>query len=191
LQKQTTGILTMFIGYGRISTKDQNLSLQEDALKAASCEKFYFDVASGIKSKRPELDKLKEQLRKGDTLVVWRLDRLGRSAKDLVAWVNWLEGEGIGFKSLQENIDTTTPTGKLTFHIFASIAELERNLIQERTKEGLDAARARGRRGGRKKSLDDVKTKALKQLYEAKEHNVAKLCSMFDISKQTLYNYIK
>jgi len=181
----------MFIGYGRISTKEQNLSLQEDALKAANCEKFYFDVASGAKSKRPELDKLKAQLRNGDTLVVWRLDRLGRSVKDLVEWVNWLEGEKIGFKSLQENIDTTTPTGKLTFHIFASIAEFERNLIQERTKAGLEAARTRGRVGGRKKALDEVKQKALKQLYGTKEQTVAELCAMFDISKQTLYNYVR
>jgi len=181
----------MLIGYGRISTKDQSLSLQEDALNAAGCEKLYLDVSSGAKSKRPELDKLKEHIRKGDTLVVWRLDRLGRSVKDLVAWVNWLEGEGIGFKSLQEHIDTTTPTGKLVFHVFASIAEFERNLIQERTKAGLESARTRGRVGGRKKALDEVKEKALKQLYAAKGHNVSELCAMFDISKQTLYNYIK
>ena len=180
----------MLIGYGRISTKDQNISLQEDALKAADCERFYFDVASGSKSSRPELDKLKEQLRAGDTLVVWRLDRLGRSVKDLVAWVNWLDGEGVGFKSLQENIDTTTPTGKLIFHVFASIAEFERNLIQERTRAGLEAARARGRVGGRKKSLNEAKHKALKQLYQAKEHSIADLCTMFGISKQTLYSYV-
>lgn len=181
----------MLIGYGRISTKEQNIDLQKDALTAASCEKFFFDVSSGAKSKRPELDKLKEQLRAGDTLIVWRLDRLGRSVKDLVEWVNWLEGEGIGFKSLQENIDTTTPTGKLVFHVFASIAEFERNLIQERTKAGLEAARTRGRVGGRKKSLDEVKHKALKQLYEAKGHSISELCNLFKISKQTLYSYVK
>jgi DNA invertase Pin-like site-specific DNA recombinase len=181
----------MLIGYGRISTKEQNIDLQKDALTAARCEKFFFDVASGAKSRRPELDKLKEQLRKGDTLIVWRLDRLGRSVKDLVEWVNWLESRGIGFKSLQENIDTTTSTGKLIFHVFASIAEFERNLIQERTRAGLEAARTRGRVGGRKKSLDEVKHKALKQLYEAKMHSIAELCKMFDISKQTLYSYVK
>lgn len=181
----------MLIGYGRISTKDQNIDLQKDALTAESCEKLFFDVASGAKAKRPELDKLKEQLRAGDTLIVWRLDRLGRSVKDLVEWVNWLESEGIGFKSLQENIDTTTPTGKLVFHVFASIAEFERNLIQERTRAGLKAARTRGRVGGRKKSLDDVKHKALKQLYEAKGHSIAELCDMFKISKQTLYSYVR
>ena len=181
----------MLIGYGRVSTKEQNISLQEDALNAANCEKLFFDVASGAKSKRPELDKLKEHLRKGDTLIVWRLDRLGRSVKDLVFWVNWLESQGIGFKSLQESIDTTTPTGKLVFHVFAAIAEFERNLIQERTKAGLEAARTRGRVGGRKKSLNEVKHKALKQLYDAKGHSIAELCAMFDISKQTLYSYVK
>jgi DNA invertase Pin-like site-specific DNA recombinase len=181
----------MLIGYGRISTKEQKIDLQKDALTAASCEKSFFDVTSGAKSKRPELDKLKEQLRKGDTLIVWRLDRLGRSVKDLVEWVNWLESKGIGFKSLQENIDTTTPTGKLVFHVFASIAEFERNLIQERTRAGLEAARTRGRVGGRKKSLDEVKHKALKQLYEGKMHSISDLCKMFDISKQTLYSYVK
>jgi len=127
---------------------DQNPELQQDALKAAGCEKVFTDRITGTAKTRPELDKLREQLRKGDTLVVWRLDRLGRSLKDLIEWVSLLESEGIGFKSLHESIDTTTSAGKLIFHIFGALAEFERNLIRERTNAGLAAARARGRKGG-------------------------------------------
>ena len=181
----------MLIGYGRISTREQKIDLQKDALEAVGCEKFFFDVVSGAKTARPELLKAREHLRKGDTFIVWRLDRLGRSVKDLLEWVAWFESEGVAFKSLQENIDTSTPTGKLIFHVFASIAEFERSLIQERTRAGLAAARSRGRVGGRKKSLDEVKTKALQSLYDAKEHSIGELCEMFDISKPTLYSYLK
>jgi DNA invertase Pin-like site-specific DNA recombinase len=127
----------MFIGYARVSTSDQNPNLQTDALKVAGCQKIFIDKISGTKSDRPELNKLKEQLREGDTIVVWRLDRLGRSLKDLIEWVNYLEKEKVALRSLHESIDTTTPTGKLIFHLFGALAEFERNLIVERTNAGL------------------------------------------------------
>lgn len=181
----------MKIGYGRISTTDQNHDLQNDALKKAGCKKIYLDTISGTVAKRTELEKTKEQLRAGDTLIVWRLDRLGRSLRDLIDWVSWLEQNKIGFVSLQENIDTTTSAGKLTFHLFGAMAEFERNLIQERTNAGLASARARGRKGGRKPALDKTKQKALVQLYNAKQHTTKELCEMFGISKPTLYSYVK
>ena len=137
----------MKIGYARVSTHDQNLDLQKDALEKAGCQKIFVDEISGTVAKREGLEKAKEILRQGDVLIVWRLDRLGRSIRDLIDWVTSLEEEGIGFKSLQESIDTTTSSGKLVFHIFAALAEFERNLIRERTKAGLEAARSRGRRG--------------------------------------------
>lgn len=181
----------MKIGYGRISTTDQNHDLQQDALEAAACEKIFLDTISGSKNKRPELENLKEQLRVGDTLIVWRLDRLGRSLRDLIDWMNWLEENNIGFVSLQESINTTTPAGKLTFHLFGAMAEFERNLIRERTNAGLAAARARGRKGGRAKALKPQQQKALQQLYNAKEHTIKELCEIFSISKPTLYNYVR
>src|SRR5713101_7864679 len=143
----------MYIGYARVSTQDQHLELQQDALRQAGCSQIIVDRVSGTVAERPGLAKLKEILRADDTLVVWRLDRLGRSIKDLIAWVTWLEQEGIGLRSLHEAIDTTSPSGRLTFHIFAALAEFERQLIQERTHAGLQAARARGRVGGRPKAL--------------------------------------
>jgi len=181
----------MKIGYGRISTNDQKHDLQKDELEAAGCDKIFLDSISGSTSKRPELDKVREQLRAGDTLTVWRLDRLGRSLRDLIDLMNWLEKEGIGFISLKENIDTTTPAGKLTFHLFGAMAEFERNLIQERTHAGLAAARARGRKGGRKPALTPKKQNTLVQLYNAKEHTIKELCEMFSVSKRTLYTYVR
>lgn len=181
----------MLIGYARVSTHDQHLNLQDDALRKAGCEKIFSDEVSGTASSRPGLDKLKEQLRSGDTLVVWRLDRLGRSVRDLIEWVTTLENEGVGFISLQESIDTTTSNGKLVFHLFAALAEFERNLIGERTRAGLDAARARGRKGGRPKALDDEKRKLLIDLYDQKKTSVNTLCKMMGISKPTLYSYLK
>src|SRR5690349_15412935 len=140
----------MLIGYARVSTDDQTLDLQLDALKAAGCERrrVYTDTASGAKTDRPGLAKALDMLREGDILVVWRLDRLGRSLPHLIEVVGDLKGRHIGFKSLTENIDTTTPAGELIFHIFASLAQFERELIRERTMAGLVAARARGRKGG-------------------------------------------
>lgn len=139
----------MLIGYARVSTQDQTLDLQTDALKRAGCEKIFTDMASGAKSERPGLQEAMNHLRAGDMLVVWRLDRLGRSLKHLIATVTNLSDHGIGFKSLQENMDTTTSGGKLVFHIFGALAEFEREVIKERTNAGLRAARARGRFGGR------------------------------------------
>ncbi len=181
----------MLIGYARISTHDQCLNLQQDALHQAGCEKIFSDEVSGTTSSRPGLDKLKEQLRSGDTLVVWRLDRLGRSVRDLIDWVTTLENEGVGFISLQESIDTTTSNGTLVFHLFAALAEFERNLISERTRAGLDAARARGRKGGRPKALDKEKRKLLIELYDQKKIPINTLCKMMGISKPTLYSYLK
>jgi DNA invertase Pin-like site-specific DNA recombinase len=181
----------MLIGYARVSTREQHLTLQQDALQAAGCEKIFVDEISGTIASRPGLDKLKEQLRRGDTLVVWRLDRLGRSIRDLIDWVMKLEQEGVGFQSLQESIDTTTSNGKLVFHLFAALAEFERNLIAERTRAGLEAARARGRKGGRPESLDAQKRKLLIDLYEQKKTPINTLCEMMQISKPTLYAYLK
>src|SRR5918911_5738013 len=135
------------LGYARVSTGDQNLDLQRDALTAAGCYRVFADTASGALTVRPELDRLLDQLRPGETLVVWKLDRLGRSLRHLVDTVTGLAERGIGFRSLQEAIDTTTPGGKLVFHVFAALAEFERDLIRERTSAGLAAARAPGRHG--------------------------------------------
>jgi len=181
----------MLIGYARVSTNDQNLDLQKDALEKAGCEKIFVDTVSGTVAERPGLEKIKEVCRKGDTLIVWRLDRLGRSLKDLIEWVNYLEDREIGLKSLQESIDTTTITGKLVFHIFGALSEFERNLIRERTQAGLAAARARGRLGGRPKALDENKRKVVVDLYNKKELQVQEICDMMNISKPTLYSYVK
>jgi DNA invertase Pin-like site-specific DNA recombinase len=181
----------MLIGYARVSTIDQNTDLQTDALKIAGCQKIFIDKISGVKSDRPELNKLKEQLREGDTLVVWRLDRLGRSLKDLIDWMNYLEKEKVMLKSLQESIDTGNPTGKLIFHIFGALSEFERNLIVERTNAGLKAARARGIKGGRKPKLDATKQKTAQTMYDARNHTIKEICETLKITKPTLYKYLK
>ena len=191
------GILTtnhgtaMLIGYARVSTADQSLNLQRDALLAAGCpdNRVYTDITSGAKADRPGLEAALHDLREGDTLVVWKLDRLGRSLRHLVDTVHALDARGVGFKSLQEHIDTTTPGGKLIFHVFAALAEFERDLIGERTKAGLTAARARGRRGGRKPALT-TKQIALAKSMKADPHNsIADICATLKISKRTLYRY--
>ena len=181
----------MLIGYARVSTFDQNPDLQKDALEKAGCEKIFTDTVSGTVPQRPALTKAKEILRKGDTLVVWRLDRLGRSLKDLIEWLNYLDTEGVALKNLQESIDTSTPTGKLIFHIFGALAEFERHLIVERTQAGLSAARARGRLGGRPKTLDADKKQVVIDLYNERKLPVKKICEMMGISKPTLYNYVR
>lgn len=180
----------MKIGYARVSTDDQNLSLQLDALKDADCGRIYRDKASGAKAQRPGLQEALEHLREGDMLVVWRLDRLGRSLKHLIETVQLLEERRIGLQSLQEAIDTTTSGGKLVFHIFGALAEFERNLIRERTQAGLQAARARGRKGGRPKALDEKKQALLYQLYDEKKYSVKQICKMVGVSKSTLYSYL-
>ena len=181
----------MKIGYARVSTIEQNLSLQRDALKAAGCGKIIEDKASGGKAKRDGLERVLEMLRPGDTLAVWRLDRLGRSLKHLIELMGELEGQGIGFQSVTEAIDTTTPGGKLVFHIFAALAEFERNLIRERTHAGLEAARARGRKGGRRPKLDDKKRALTVDLYRRKEKTVGEICKLVGISRPTLYAYVR
>jgi DNA invertase Pin-like site-specific DNA recombinase len=148
----------MKVGYARVSTHEQNLSLEKVALKEAGCGKIFLDHVSGAKAERLGLEEAKAYVREGDTLVVWRLDRLGRSLKHLIETVTALEERGVGFQSLQESINTTTSGGRLVFHIFGALAEFERNLIRERTRAGLAAARARGRKGGRPRALDEKKT---------------------------------
>ncbi len=180
----------MKIGYARVSSFDQNLDLQKDALEKAGCERIIIDKASGKNTQRPGLQTIKDILRKGDVLIVWRLDRLGRSLKDLIEWVNYLETNGAAIKSLEESIDTTTATGKLVFHLFGALAEFERQLIRERTQAGLAAARARGRLGGRPKSLSEEKRKLAIKLYDEKKISVKEICEMMSISKPTLYSYI-
>jgi DNA invertase Pin-like site-specific DNA recombinase len=180
----------MLIGYARVSTDDQDLSLQCDALRQAACQKIYEDKLSGAQAARPGLDRLLEILRPGDELIIWRLDRLGRSLKDLIALVELLEGRGVGLVSLHESISTTSSSGKLVFHLFAALAEFERNLIRERTQAGLMAARARGRKGGRPKALDPAKRQLAVKLYDERRHTVAEICRMLGISKPTLYSYL-
>jgi len=180
----------MLVGYARVSTDDQNLNLQRDALDQAGCEQIFKDQLSGAKAERPGLHQALQYARAGDTIVVWRLDRLSRSLKDLIEMVTLLESKGIGLKSLQEAIDTSSSSGKLIFHIFGALAEFERNLIRERTQAGLQAARARGRKGGRPKSLNKDKQALAVKLYDEKKHTVDQICEMMGISKPTLYKYI-
>lgn len=180
----------MILGYARVSTTDQNLDLQVDALNKVGCEKIFADKISGKTTNRPELDKLLEQLRPGDKVVVYKLDRLGRSLKHLIEQVEDFKSKGIEFESLQEKIDTTSSTGNLIFHIFGAIAEFERGIIKERVQAGIAASRARGRSGGRAAILPPHEVKKLKQYYEDKNIPVRDLCSMFKISKASLYRYI-
>ena len=180
----------MQIGYARVSTLEQKVTPQIDQLKQAGCERIFRDKASGAKTERPGLQEALDFLREGDSLVVWRLDRLGRSLKHLLATVSELEERGVGFRSLQESIDTTTSGGRLIFHIFGALAEFERNLIRERTMAGLRAARARGRVGGRPRKLDAKKTELAYRLYDEKKYAVKEICQMLGVSKPTLYAYL-
>lgn len=179
----------MLIGYARVSTADQNLHLQKDALTAAGCAQICEDTSSGAKVARPGLEKALGMLREGDTLVVWKLDRLGRSLKHLIESVQALDNRGVGFKSLQDNIDTTTPGGKLLFHILGSLAEFERDLVRERTNAGLAAARARGRKGGRPKGGSIKKQEAALTLRQDPKRSVKEICEMLRISQATFYRY--
>jgi DNA invertase Pin-like site-specific DNA recombinase len=180
----------MLIGYARVSTDDQKLNLQHDALQKAGCEKIFEDYLSGAKTSRPGLDAALDMARAGDTLVVWRLDRLGRSLKDLLQLTETLKERSIGLNSLQESINTTTSSGQLVFHLFGALAEFERNLVRERTHAGLNAARARGRKGGRPKALDLKKRQLAVKLYNDRQHSIDEICHMMGISKPTLYKYI-
>src|SRR5690349_6433555 len=165
----------MLIGYARVSTTDQTTALQEDALAKAGCDRIFTDTASGSRSDRPGLAEALTYVRTGDTLVVWRLDRLGRSLAHLIKTVMQLKDRGVNFKSLQEQLDTTTSGGKLVFHFFGAVAEFERDLIRERTMAGLAAARARGRRGGRK-PLSSQKVRQLRTLAADPASSVQDIC---------------
>jgi DNA invertase Pin-like site-specific DNA recombinase len=180
----------MLVGYSRVSTSEQNSTLQEDALKQVGCGKLFHDTASGATATRPGLASALDFLRENDVLVVWRLDRLGRSLSDLLEIVGQLEKRGIGFRSITESIDTTTSGGKLVFHVFGAMAEFERNLIRERTKAGLSAARQRGRLGGRPKALSEQKVALAKQLYSEKRHTIREICELLGVTKPCLYDYL-
>jgi len=181
------------IGYARVSTEEQILDLQIDALTDAGCVKLYLDKCSGSRSDRPELAKALDYVREGDTFVVWRLDRLGRSVRHLIEKISQFEERGIGFKSLQETIDTTTSTGKLTFHIFAALAQFERDLIGERTRAGLEAARRRGRIGGRRTVMSPDKLKIVRDLYDdpTTKMTVQQIADTVGVSRATVYRHLK
>jgi len=184
----------MLIGYARVSTHDQTLALQQDALQQASCGRVFTDTASGAKAERRGLEEALNFVRAGDTLVVWRLDRLGRSLPHLIKTLTDLHERGIGFRSLTEQIDTTTSGGKLIFHVFGALAEFERDIIRERTQAGLAAARVRGRRGGhlRAAALSDAKKVAMAQaLYNDKANSIADNCRTLRVSRSTLYRSVK
>lgn len=183
--------MSHLLGYARVSTPEQDLALQEDALNAAGCLKVFSDVASGAKTARPDLDKLMEYLRPGDTLVVWKLDRLGRNTQHLIDTVTGLRDRGVHFRSLTEGIDTSTPTGKLVFHIFAALAEFERDRIIERTEAGLAAARARGRFGGRRRSLTPRQVRTLLEMYDSREHAVVAIAETLGTSTATVYREVE
>src|SRR6266568_7018487 len=178
------------LGYARVSTADQNPDLQHDALKAAGCFRIFADTASGALDERPALAKVLDQLRPGDTLVVWKLDRLGRSLRHLIDTVAELERRDVGFRSLQENIDTTTPGGKLIFHIFGALAEFEREIVRERTLAGLAAARARGRTGGRPPSMSTRKLAVARKMYAEQEYTVATIAKTLGVSRATIYRHL-
>jgi DNA invertase Pin-like site-specific DNA recombinase len=184
----------MHIGYARVSKTEQNLDLQRDALKKAGCHEknIFTDKMTGTKAERKGLEQAMTHLREGDTFVVWRLDRLGRSLKHLIETVTKLQEQHIAFKSITENIDTATATGQLVFHIFGALAEFERNLIRERTLAGLEAARARGRLGGRPELKPSSPKVAMAQkLYADKTNSIGDICKTLTISRATLYRYVK
>lgn len=180
----------MLVGYARVSTLDQNLDLQIDALNDAGCQKIFRDSESGAKADRMGLEQSLGFVREGDTLVVWKLDRLGRSLKHLIEIVAKLQNMHVGLRSLQENIDTTTSGGKLIFHVFGALAEFERELIRERTMAGLQAARARGRRGGRPRVMDEKKISMAKLLHADKTQSIQTICEALKIAPATLYRYL-
>lgn len=176
------------IGYARVSTIEQTLDLQQDALVAAGAATIYADKASGKTADRPELVHCLKALRGGDTLVVWRLDRLGRNLQDLIRIVSELEARGVTLKSLKEAVDTSGPAGKLVFHMFAALAEFERELLRERTLAGLEAARARGRKGGRPSLLDAKQQRAALAMMRDREMSISEIANQFGVSRSTLYS---
>ena len=184
----------MQIGYARVSTTEQNLDLQLDALRKAGCSDnhIFTDKITGTKQERPGLQNALSRLRSGDIFVVWRLDRLARSLSHLIEIVNQLAGQGVAFRSITEQIDTSSATGQLTFHFFGALAEFERNLIKERTIAGLSAARAKGKSGGRpKRSPTGSKVALAKKLYQDKANSIPQICKYLNISRATFFRYIK
>lgn len=179
----------MLVGYARISTQDQNLDLQRDALEQAGCEKTFTDLSSGAQTERAGLNEALAYCRPSDTLVVWKLDRLGRSLPHLIETVQELQKRGIGFKSLQESIDTTTRGGNRVFPVFAALAEFERDLIRERTRAGLAAARARGRQGGRPRARTEAQAQRARTLRMDPQRTVKEICQTLQISEATFYRY--
>jgi DNA invertase Pin-like site-specific DNA recombinase len=179
------------IGYARVSTADQSPDLQEDALLEAGCVRVFVDRASGAADHRPELERALDHLRPGDVLVIWRLDRLARSLKNLIEIVHLLEQKQVGLRSLTESIDTTTPSGKLIFHVFGALAEFERSLIVERTRAGLAAARARGRRGGRPRVMTPEKVSVARQMYSSREHSLAAIAETLGVSRASVYRALQ
>jgi DNA invertase Pin-like site-specific DNA recombinase len=178
------------VGYARVSTKDQSLDLQLDALKEHCVERIYSEKMTGTKADRPQLQEMLKYLREGDTVVVWKLDRIGRSMKDLVNIVNGFQEHGIHFVSLKENIDTSSATGKLIFNIFASLAEFERDILSERTRAGLESAKARGRIGGRPSKGREKVTLAMK-MYDSKQYSITEITEATGISKTSLYRFLR
>ena len=180
----------MRVGYVRVSTANQSTDSQRDALEHTGCDKIFQEVASGGKAERSALNAALDYLRPGDTLVVWRLDRLGRSLGQLIRLVNTLNQRQIGFHSLSEAIDTTTPTGQFFFHVTGAFAELERNLARERTMAGLASARQRGRKGGRRNAIDPKTFAMALQLYEAQTSSVQSICERLGLARRTFYRYL-
>jgi DNA invertase Pin-like site-specific DNA recombinase len=183
-------MMSDLIGYARVSTHDQQPDLQADALADAGCQRVFIDTASGVVAARPQLERCLDHLRSADTLVVWRLDRLGRSLRHLIDTVSQLEERGVGFRSLTESIDTTTPSGRLVFHVFGALAEFERELIRERTRAGLDAARARGRYGGRPTVMTPQKLAVARQMYASREHTMDAIAKTVGVGRSTLYRHL-
>jgi DNA invertase Pin-like site-specific DNA recombinase len=181
----------MLVGYARVSTHEQNLNLQKDALKKAGCEKIFTDIGGGADFDRKGLSDALAFMRKGDCLVVWKLDRLGRSLKDLITTINDIHSKKMSFQSLQESLNTATSSGKLVFHVFGALAEFERDVIRDRTKAGLTAARARGRLGGRPRIMDQSKIGMAKALVADTKNSIRDICKTLSVSKTTLYRYLK
>lgn len=181
----------MNIGYARVSTAEQNLNMQMDALHNDGCKDIFQDKASGARSEREGLEKALEYMREGDTLVVWKLDRLGRSLKHLIELITQLDQKKMYFKSLQENIDTSSSGGKLIFHVFGALAEFEKDMISERTRAGLQAAKKRGRMGGRPKKLSAKEITLAKSLMEDESNSIGDICELLGVSRSTLYRYLQ
>jgi DNA invertase Pin-like site-specific DNA recombinase len=187
----TFGVMGDLLGYARVSTTDQDPALQLDALRAEGCVKVFTDKASGKLDRRPQLDRLLDQLRPSDTVVVWRLDRLGRSLRHLIQLSEDLAEKKVGLKSLSEAIDTSSANGRLFFKLMGSLAEFERDLISERTHAGLEAARARGRVGGRPPVMTPDKIKVARQMYRSKDHTVEAIAKTLGVSRKTIYRHLE